>query len=86
MALPRLLRALIVTLRIRRRDPNAAWFRTQAWQRCEREADSDLADGRFEDFRCIDDAIASLNAASTVDTGADPIAIGLRRARRSRRP
>lgn len=86
MNLPRILRALIVTLRIRRRDPNAGWFRTQDWQRCEREADSDLADGRFEDFRCIDDAIASLTASSAVDDGADPIAIALRRARRRTRP
>lgn len=82
MNLSRVWRALIVMLRIKRRDPNADWFREQDWQRHEHEVESDLTDGRFEDFRNINDAIASLKAPSAVDEGADPIAIALRRERR----
>lgn len=38
------------------------WHDTQQWQQAEREADADLADGRYEDFDSIDAMVADLEA------------------------
>lgn len=37
-----------------------AWFWTPEWQAMEREADEDLAAGRYEDFETLDDFIEDL--------------------------
>jgi hypothetical protein len=37
-----------------------AWFWTPEWQAMEREADDDLAAGRYEDFETFDDFIEGL--------------------------
>lgn len=41
-------------------DPDQSWFWTPEWQTKEREADADLAAGRYEDFDNIDDFVNSL--------------------------
>ena len=41
-------------------DPNQAWFWTAEWQAGEREADADLAAGRYEDFGSLEEFLAAL--------------------------
>lgn len=41
-------------------DPEQAWFWTEEWQAKERQADEDIAEGRYEEFDNLDDFIASL--------------------------
>lgn len=43
-------------------DPDQAWFWTARWQRMEREADEDIAAGRFETFDDVESFIADLEA------------------------
>ena len=50
-----------------------AWFWCEAWQRAEKRAMDDLANGRYEDFRDLEE----LNRA-LAKTSADPVAAGLR--------
>ncbi len=38
-----------------------AWFWTERWQRMEREADSDIAAGRVEQFDSAEDFVADLD-------------------------
>ena len=37
-----------------------AWFWTPQWQAMENEADRDLAEGHYEDFKTFDDLLESL--------------------------
>jgi len=46
----------------RRIDPEQAWFWTREWQAGEREAESDLAAGRFERFESDDAFLAHLES------------------------
>lgn len=39
-----------------------SWFWTDEWQRGERRADKDLAEGRYTDFRTVDELIEHLHA------------------------
>ena len=41
-------------------DPDQAWFWTPKWQAGEREADEDIAAGRYKDFATMEDFIADL--------------------------
>ncbi len=41
-------------------DSEQAWFWSASWQAAEREADSDLANGRYEDFDAMDEFLESL--------------------------
>ena len=41
-------------------DPEQRWFWTEEWQAREREADEDLANGRYEEFDDFEDFINSL--------------------------
>ena len=41
-------------------DPNQAWFWSEEWQAAERQVDTELASGDYEEFDNIDDLIASL--------------------------
>ncbi|MDY7078071.1 MAG: AbrB/MazE/SpoVT family DNA-binding domain-containing protein [Chloroflexota bacterium] len=41
-------------------DADEAFFYTPAWQAAEREADEDLATGRYDDFETVADLIADL--------------------------
>jgi hypothetical protein len=43
--------------------PSQAWFWTQGWQECEREADADIAAGRTTVFRSGDDLLAHIDPA-----------------------
>jgi hypothetical protein len=49
-------------VRLEKRQPrlDQAWFWTSEWQAREREADEDLAAGRYDDFETIDDFIENL--------------------------
>ena len=42
-------------------DKSQAWYWTEEWQKGEREADEDIAAGRYEDFDNIEDAIRYLH-------------------------
>ena len=44
----------------RLRDADEAFYHTPAWQAAEREADEDLAVGRYDDFETMADLIADL--------------------------
>ncbi len=44
----------------RLRDADEAFYYTPAWQAAEREADEDLATGRYDDFETMADLIADL--------------------------
>lgn len=69
--------------------PKNRWYWTRTWQQAEREADSDAAEGRYEDFDTIDQVIAVLqqNALTDPPDTIDRLAAALRRLprRRSRR-
>ena len=41
------------------------WFWTEEWQTREREADADLAAGRFKEFRSAAEGVASLKSRSS---------------------
>ena len=43
-------------------DPEQAWFWTERWQKMEREADEDLAAGRFKEYDNVEDLIADMRA------------------------
>lgn len=43
-------------------DPAQAWYWSAEWQSKEREADEDLAAGRYRDFDDIEDLIRYLNS------------------------
>jgi hypothetical protein len=47
------------------RDPDQAWFWTPEWQAMEREADEDIAAGRYKTFDNMDDLIADLDAGAS---------------------
>ncbi len=58
-------REAVETLAERLTDATQAWYWTPAWQAGEREADDDLAAGRYEDFTSeveFDDFLASRSA------------------------
>jgi len=42
-------------------DKSQAWFWTEEWQKGEREADEDIAAGRFKDFDTIEELLADLH-------------------------
>lgn len=44
------------------RDPEQAWFWTPEWQAGEREADEDIAAGRYERYHSMEEFTASLRA------------------------
>ena len=50
-------------------DTDQAWFWTEAWQKGERQADEDIAAGRFEVFDDVETFLAHLDAipASELD-------------------
>ena len=41
-------------------DPDQAYFWTPEWQAKEREADEDIAAGRYEEFSTVEDMLADL--------------------------
>ena len=43
-------------------DPDQAYFYTEAWQAKEREADEDIAAGRFKTFDTMEAFLADLNS------------------------
>jgi hypothetical protein len=45
-------------------NPDQAWFWTRKWQRMEREAEADLAAGRYRDFESMDDFLADLESGN----------------------
>ena len=45
-------------------DAAQAWYWTERWQRMEREADADLAAGRFKTFDDLESFLADLDAPS----------------------
>ena len=57
----------------------APWFWTREWQRCENEAMRDVKSGDYSDFRSIDEVIAVLQPAETLDAQTDPIIAAVRR-------
>jgi hypothetical protein len=66
--------------------PKNRWYWTRAWQQAEREADSDLVEGRYEDFDTIDHVIAVMqqNAMTDPPEKVDRLAAALRRLPRRR--
>jgi hypothetical protein len=42
-------------------DKSQAYFWTEAWQRSEREAEKDIAEGRVTAFETVDDLMAALD-------------------------
>lgn len=54
----------VIELRPQERDPDQAWFWTERWQRMEREADEDIAAGRWTTF---DDGESFLRHLQAVD-------------------
>jgi hypothetical protein len=44
------------------RDPDQAWYWTDAWQRKEREAEEDLAAGRYKTFDTMEEFLADLDS------------------------
>lgn len=50
----------ILLRRVGRIDPDQAWFWTPKWQEGEREADEDLAAGRFTRYNSDEEFLASL--------------------------
>lgn len=58
---------------------SAPWFWTRTWQRCESEAMGDLKSGDYSDFRSIDEVIAALQPAGSLDEQTDPIIAAVRR-------
>lgn len=42
-------------------DPSQAWYWSEEWQSRAREAEEDIAQGRFKEFATIDDLIADLH-------------------------
>lgn len=49
-------------LRWRREEMDQSWFWTEEWQERYREAKADLAEGRFQEFDDIEDALADLKS------------------------
>lgn len=45
-------------------DPDQAYFKVEAWQAAEREADEDIAAGRVSTFDTVDDMITHLRSLS----------------------
>lgn len=45
-------------------DPDQAYFKAEAWQAAEREADEDIAAGRVSTFDTVDDMITHLRSLS----------------------
>ncbi len=41
-------------------DPKQEWFWTKKWQLAERKVDKELSEGKYEDFRSIDDFFAEI--------------------------
>jgi hypothetical protein len=41
-------------------NPDQSWFWTDEWQEAEREAEEDLAAGRYDEFYTADEFVASL--------------------------
>lgn len=66
--------------------PKNRWYWTQTWQQAEREADSDMAEGRYQDFDTIDQVIAVLqqNVITDPPDKVDRLAAALRRLPRRR--
>lgn len=48
-------------------DADQAWFWTESWQQGEREADEDIAAGRFETFDDVESFIAHLETIPQAD-------------------
>jgi antitoxin MazE len=42
-------------------DKSQAWYWTEEWQKREREADEDIAAGRFKDFDTLEELLADLH-------------------------
>lgn len=42
-------------------DKSQAWYWTEEWQKGEREADADIAAGRYKDFDTIEELLADLH-------------------------
>ena len=51
-----------VAIKARLIDPDQAWWWYEDWQKGEREADKDLAKGRYKQFDNIEDLIKELNS------------------------
>jgi hypothetical protein len=51
-------------LKWKREEADSAWFESEEWQRRYREAKTDLAEGRFEDFDDIESLLADLKDSS----------------------
>jgi hypothetical protein len=51
---------LISFLRWKQEEAYSAWFGSEKWQRRYREAKTDLAEGRFEDFDDIESLLVDL--------------------------
>jgi antitoxin MazE len=52
----------VIELRPQDRDPDQAWFWTERWQKMEREADEDIAAGRWTTFDDGDSFVKHLEA------------------------
>ena len=53
--------AVLVPIKTIKVPREQAWFWTSDWQRKEKEADQDLASGRFRDFESLEDLLKDLH-------------------------
>jgi len=54
-------KAVLVPIKTIKVPRDQAWFWTPEWQAKEKEADQDLASGRFREFRKLEDLLKDLN-------------------------